>query len=143
MFLWSCGPRDHENQKNARAWDEDLTERPREDQTSRGVLVVSWTTRPREPKECLCLGRIFNQETKILVVFLWSHGPRDHENQKNDWAGLEIQPRDHKKTKILVVFLWSRGPRDHENQKNAWAVDQKIVRAWDEILTKRPREPKE
>ena len=94
VFLWSRGPRDDENQKNALVWDGNLTKRPREDQNSRGVLVVLWTTRPREPKECQGLGRRFNQETTRRAKFSWcSCGLVDHETTRTKrmpGPGMEI-----------------------------------------------------
>ena len=70
---WSRGPRDHENQKNAWAWDGDLTKRPREDQNSRGVLVVSWSNFLSKPKCHLV----------VLVVF-WTTRPREHHKKPRD-----------------------------------------------------------
>ena len=124
-FLWSYGPGDHENHENQNnAWVGDLTKRPREDQNSCGILVVLWTTRPREPQEPKeCLGWRFNQETTRRPTFLWpSCGLVDQETTRTTrtkrMPGLETWPRDHEKTKILVVFLWSCGPRDHKNHEN-------------------------
>ena len=136
VFLWSRGPRDHENQKNAWAWDGDLTKRPREDQNSRGVLVVSWsnflskpkchlvvlvvlvvlwTTRPREPQEPKeCLGWRFNQEDTVPVLSTRS--------QKISW--------------LLVVFSWAHGPQDHKNQKMALGSYRKLYKA----TTRTPQE---
>ena len=65
-----------QQQKNAWARDGDLTKRPREDQNSCGVLVVSWSNFLSKPKCHLVV--------LVVLVVLWTTRPREHHKKPRD-----------------------------------------------------------
>ena len=111
-----------------------------------------------------------NEKINILVAFLWSYGPGDHENhenQNNAWVGdLTRRPREprepeeclgwrfNQETTRRPTFLWpSCGLVDQETTRTTrtkrmpgletWPRDHEKTKILVVLWTMRPQEPRE